>query len=111
MRKIAALNFEYNYANSLNSEARTKRFYDWLVNKAIDNLLKSQKDIDNNSTQKYIKDNGQSGSIFNSRRGSKNSQSKKDYNLSDVPSGQTPCSQVWQGLENQKLKTNRSIGG
>ncbi len=54
MRKITSLKIEYSYANTSDSEARADRFYKWLINKAIDNLLEKQKAVDNNSTLKYI---------------------------------------------------------
>jgi hypothetical protein len=57
MRKIAAIKVEYNYIEASDSQERVGRFYSWLINRAIDNLLNKQR-IDNNSTQKYTKDNG-----------------------------------------------------
>lgn len=109
MRKIAALRFEYTYADAPDSEARLDRFYSWLINKAIDNLL--QKGIDNNSTQKYIKSNGQTRRISDSRGRSQNTQSQKDHNLQDVQGGQASSSKIWQGLENKQQQANESIRG
>lgn len=111
MKKIAVLKIDYTYADVADSEARMDRFYNWLINKAIDNLLKKQKAIDNNSTQKYTKIDGQSGRISNPRGSSQDPQSQKDYHLQDVQSGQASSSEVWQGLENQQQEVNRSIGG
>lgn len=111
MRKIAALKIEYTYADTPDSEARLDRFYSWLINKAIDNLLKKQKVIDNNSTLKYINSNGQTRRISDTRRGSHDTQSQKDYHLQDVQSGQVASSEIWQGLENKQQKINGDFGG
>ncbi len=111
MRKIAALKIEYTYTDNEDSEARMDRFYKWLVNKAIDNLLEKQKTIDNNSTQKYTGDNGQSRRISNTRGSSQDTQSQKDHNLQDVPSRQAPSCEVWQGLENKQQQTSKGVGG
>ncbi len=111
MRKIAALKIEYTYADSSDSEARSNRFYSWLINKAIDNLLQKQKDIDNNSTSKYTGGNEQSGRIFNTGRSSQDTQSQKDHHLQNVQGGQTSSSEVWQSLENKQQQADDSIGG
>lgn len=101
MRKIVALKIEYTYANTPDSEARLDRFYNWLINKAIDNLLEKQKAIDNNSTQKYTESNGLSRGISNTGRSSQDTQGKEDHYLQNVQSRQTASSEIWQGLENK----------
>ncbi len=111
MRKIAALRIEYTYADTEDSEARLDRFYHWLVNKAIDNLLEKKKTIDNNSTQKYTEGNGQSRRISNTRGSGQDTKSQKDHNLQNVQGRQTSSSEVWQGLENKQQQTNESVGG
>lgn len=111
MRKIAALKIEYTYANSPDSEARADRFYKWLINKAIDNLLQKKKTIDNNSTLKYTESNDKSGRISDSGRSSQDTQSQKDHHLQNVQGGQTTGSKVWQSLENKQQKTDGGIGG
>lgn len=111
MRKIAALKIEYTYVESPDSKARLDRFYNWLINKAIDNLLNKQKGIDNNSTQKYTENNGRSRDIPNPRGSSQDTQSQKDHNLSNVQSRQSSSSKVWQSLENKQQEVNNTIGG
>lgn len=111
MRKIAALKIEYSYADTPDSEARLNRFYDWLINKAIDNLLEEQKAIDNNSTQKYTESNDKTRSVSDTRRSSKNTKSQKDHHLQNVQGGKTASSEVWQSLENKQQKINNSVGG
>lgn len=111
MRKITALKVEYTYANAEDSKERLDRFYSWLINKAIDNLLIKKKGIDNNSTPKYTGNNGHSGDISNPRRSSQSTQSQKDHNLQNVQGGQTASREVWQGLENKQQQTNENVGG
>lgn len=111
MRKIAALKIEYSYADTPDSKARLDRFYNWLINKAIDKLLEKQKTIDKNSTQKYTESNGHSGGISNPRRNSQNTKSQKDHHLPNVQSGETAGSKIWKGLENKQQQANESIRG
>lgn len=111
MRKIAVLKIEYTYVNTPDSEARADRFYKWLINKAIDNLLKKKQAIDNNSTLKYTEDNDKSGRIPYTGRSSYDTKSQENHDLQDVQGGKTTGSKVWQGLENKQQKTDISIGG
>ncbi len=133
MKKIAVLKIDHTYANTVDSETRANRFYDWLINKAINNLLEKQKGIDNNSTQKYTVNDEKNRrgkeiyrpsiyrrakqklasrrGILNPRRSSQNSQSREDYYLSNVPSRQAPSSEIWQGLENKQQEIKGSFGG
>lgn len=111
MRKVTALKVEYTYADTEDSEARLDRFYCWLINKAIDNLLKKQKVLDRSSTQKYTEDNGQSRGIPDTGGSSKDTQGKKDNNLQNGQKGQVTGHKVWQGLENKQQKINGAIGG
>jgi len=111
MRKVTSLKIEYTYAEAPDSEARLDRFYSWLINKAIDNLIKKQKVLDNNSTQKYIKSNGQTRRIPDTGGSSQNPQSQKDHNLQNVQGRQAASSEVWQSLENKQQQANGSIGG
>lgn len=111
MRKIDALKIEHAYANAPDSQEKMKRGYARIINMAIDNLLKRQKGIDNNSTQKYTVSNGQSRDLPDTGRSSQNTQSQKDHHLQDVQSRQIAGSKVWQGLENKQQQTNESIGG
>lgn len=39
MRRIASLKLEYKHADSMDSQSRLNKFYEWLINKAIDNLV------------------------------------------------------------------------
>lgn len=87
MRKIAALKVEYEFANAVDSEARLDRFYEWLINKAIDNLLLDNKAVDNNSTPKYISGYEQSGSISDTRRSSRDVKAEENNNIPDVQGG------------------------
>lgn len=111
MRKITALKIEYTYADTPDSEARLDRFYKWLINKAIDNLLKKKQAIDNNSTLKYTEGNDKSGRISDTGRGSQDTKSQKDHDLQDVQGGKTTSNKVWQGLENKQQKIIRGFGG
>lgn len=106
MRKIAALKIEYTYADTPDSEARQDRFYKWLINKAIDNLLKKKQAIDNNSTQKYTESNGLSRRISDTGRSSQDTQGKEDHHLQNVQSRQTASSEIWQGLESKCQKVD-----
>lgn len=111
MRKITVLKIEYTYADTPDSEARADRFYKWLINKAIDNLLKKKQAIDNNSTLKYTESNDKSGRISDTGRSSYNTKSPKNHHLQNVQSGEASGSKVWQSLENKQQETDIIIGG
>lgn len=111
MRKIAALKIEYTYTNAPDSEARLNRFYDWLINKAINNLLAKRKVIDNSSTQKYTGNNGQTRRVSDTGRSSQDTKSQENHDLQDVQDGKTAGSKVWQSLENKQQEVNNTIGG
>lgn len=91
------------------SETRLDRFYSWLINKAIDNLLK--KGIDNKSPQKYTKNNEPPGDISNPRGSSQDTQSQENHHLQDVQGRKTAGSEVWQGLEDKQQEINKDFGG
>lgn len=100
MKKIAPIRFRFTYVDSSESQRRVNIAYG-----RIFELARKRLALDFQSTQEYIDSNGAKRGLSNTGGSGGQVEGQKDYNLSDVPSGQNSSGEVWESLADKQPAT------